>query len=135
MRTVMALVMVLAGGCHTVVELYPELVPPAGMDAAVVPDAAVASTPDALAAPDAFEDDAAVPDAGENGDAAAPPSCVCRRMCRTAAECSIISRTSACGADNLCTGAGSSCTMAAECDVDPRLWLCAVDERSMTACP
>lgn len=136
------------GACQEVVELYPDG-SALSRDALALDGAADAALPHAedAALPDALPDDLGVADLGV-ADAGAPdtglieppdsglsPSCVCRWIrCRTDPECAVISRTSVCGRDFVCTEATGSCRLASECGAAAQ-WSCTVDAVSTNACP
>ncbi len=129
--------------CQEVVELYPDSSALSrdaiSADGAEVADAAGLDASPAdlgevdvgfVEPPDAGEADSGV----EAPDSGLAPSCVCRWIrCRTDPECAVISRTSVCGRDFVCTEATGSCRMAAECGAGAQ-WSCTVDAVSTGAC-
>lgn len=131
--------------CQEVVELYPDS-SALSRDAVSADGAEVADAVGLDASPaDLGEVDVGFvgpPDAGdadsgviETPDSGLMPSCVCRWIrCRTDPECAVISRTSVCGRDFVCTEATGSCRLAGECGAQAQ-WSCTVDAVSTAACP
>lgn len=143
------------GACQDVVELYPDgsalsrdatepdaTEPDATAADAIAPDATEDAATDALPA-DLGSPDLGLPDAGapedtgiiELPDSGVPPGCVCRWIrCRSDPECAVVSRTSVCGRDFVCTEAIGTCRLASDCGAQAQ-WSCTVDARSTNACP